>query len=83
MSHQLYYSSFCFFCQKVLMSLKGRQHSIDLVNVNESGRRQELITGGGKSQVPCLRIEQQDGAVQWMYESDDILDYLAANDLVS
>ncbi|MDH3584863.1 MAG: glutathione S-transferase N-terminal domain-containing protein [Phycisphaerae bacterium] len=38
--------------------------------------RAELVAGGGKHQVPCLRIPGADGAEQWMYESDDIIDYL-------
>lgn len=38
--------------------------------------RAELVAGGGKHQVPCLRIPGENGAAQWMYESDDIIDYL-------
>lgn len=38
--------------------------------------RSELMAGGGKSQVPCLRIEGEDGNVSWMYESGDIIKYL-------
>jgi len=26
--------------------------------------------------VPCLRIDKDDGSVQWMYESNDIIAYL-------
>ena len=47
-----------------LRSTSERQHAIDLMN------------GGGKTQVPCLRIESPEGDVQWMYESDDIIAYL-------
>ena len=36
----------------------------------------ELIRGGGKSQVPCLRIDHPGGTTQWMYESTDIIAYL-------
>ncbi len=36
----------------------------------------ELISGGGKSQVPCLRIEAESGEIQWLYESNDIIRYL-------
>jgi hypothetical protein len=36
----------------------------------------DLIAGGGKSQVPCLRIESKNGDVRWMYESIDIIRYL-------
>ncbi|WP_240472671.1 glutathione S-transferase N-terminal domain-containing protein [Salinivibrio socompensis] len=28
--------------------------------------------------VPCLRIDQG-GEIQWMYESDDIIEYLRDN----
>ena len=38
----------------------------------------ELLAGGGKGMVPCLRIESGDGAVSWMYESMDIMGYLAS-----
>jgi glutaredoxin 2 len=36
----------------------------------------DLISGGGKGQVPCLRIESENGGVEWMYESIDIIRYL-------
>ena len=36
----------------------------------------ELLQGGGKSTVPCLRIERGI-EVSWMYESMDIIDYLS------
>ena len=35
----------------------------------------ELIEGGGKKQVPCIRI-QDSGGVRWLYESSDIVNYL-------
>ena len=38
--------------------------------------RKELIQGGGKAQVPCLRVETDDGAIQWLYESRDIIAFL-------
>ena len=39
----------------------------------------ELVAGGGKGQVPCLRIEKEDGQIQWMYESNDIIKYFSSN----
>jgi glutathione S-transferase len=39
----------------------------------------DLIAGGGKDQVPCLRIENEDGDVRWLYESIDIVRYLKAS----
>ncbi|MBS9404563.1 glutathione S-transferase N-terminal domain-containing protein [Halomonas sp. TRM85114] len=38
--------------------------------------RRELKEGGGKVQVPCLRIANPDGPAQWMYESRDIIAWL-------
>lgn len=37
--------------------------------------RSELIQQGGRSQVPCLRIEHNNGEVKWLYESIDIIKY--------
>lgn len=36
----------------------------------------DLVAGGGKGQVPCLRIETDGGEVRWLYESIDIIRYL-------
>jgi glutathione S-transferase len=38
--------------------------------------RRELQEQGGQLKVPCLRIESDNGDVQWMYESSDIVRYL-------
>lgn len=73
----LYYSKYCFFCQKVMMFLRGRDVDLELRSTSDRENAQALIAGGGKSQVPCLRIESPDGEVEWMYESDDIIRYLS------
>jgi glutathione S-transferase len=50
---------------------------IPLRNIQISSRnRKELLNGGGRKTVPCLRIEDANGNVQWMYESGDIIAYL-------
>jgi len=72
----LYYSKYCFFCQKVLRFLGGRDLDLELRSTSEREHAQALMSGGGKTQVPCLRIEGADGKVEWMYESDDIIRYL-------
>lgn len=78
--HALYYSKYCYFCQKVLMFLKGRKNAadIELRSTSNAQFAQELVRGGGKTQVPCLRIENESGDIEWMYESDDIIQYLKA-----
>ena len=37
---------------------------------------QELISGGGKFQVPALRIECSHSETQWLYEPKDIINFL-------
>lgn len=77
-NHSLYYSKYCYFCQKVLAFLSGNDDlNVELRSMSESKFAMELMQGGGKTQVPCLRIES-DGKDQWLYESDDIVNYLKA-----
>ncbi len=75
--HQLYYFTTCPYCIKVriAMWLKGIKMPLRNIQTNRSFR-DELIEGGGKAQVPCLRIENDQQEVRWMYESDDIIRYL-------
>ena len=74
-NHELFYFDTCPFCVKVRfaiwkMGIKVRLKDIMFSNTNKS----ELIAGGGKKQVPCLRIENGDD-VKWLYESDAIINY--------
>jgi glutaredoxin len=67
----------CPFCIKVRRALKRMDLNIELRNVQKvTQHREALMAGGGVYQVPCLRIEKDDGSVQWMYESSDIIRYL-------
>ena len=73
----LYHLEYCPYCRRVRDALAGMKLAIELRDVDASQRHaDELIAGGGKDQVPCLRIQQPDGAVQWLYESSDIIAYL-------
>ncbi len=74
----LYHYDTCMFCAQVrevidLLSLKIEFRDI----VRDSIYRRELIDGGGRSTVPCLRIVDSSGRATWMYESIDIIRYLA------
>ena len=44
--------------------------------VMDTSAYRELVTGGGRATVPCLRIEQDDGRIEWLYESLDIMRYI-------
>lgn len=73
----LYEYKACPFCVKVRRALKRNSLNIPTHDVkrNES-RRNELLQGGGKLKVPCLRIEEENADVRWMYESKEIIGYL-------
>ncbi|MDZ7804575.1 glutathione S-transferase N-terminal domain-containing protein [Thiohalophilus sp.] len=73
----LYQFRTCPFCIKVRRAAK--RLSLDIEKRDALGNpahRQELLKGGGEIKVPCLRITEDDGQVRWLYESDDIIDYL-------
>ena len=59
------------------MALWKMRLDIPLRNIHKNAEyKQQLEEGGGKVQVPCLRIEKEGEGVSWMYESDDIIRYL-------
>ena len=67
----------CPFCVKVRRAIKKNSLKITLRDAKRcQSSREELIDGGGKLKVPCLRIEDEAGKVNWMYESNDIINYL-------
>jgi hypothetical protein len=37
---------------------------------------QDLMKGGGKLKVPCLRIQNNNESAIWMYESSSIISFL-------
>jgi len=75
--HQLYYFSTCPYCILVRLALLWWGLKIPLREIMfNSQNNADLIAGGGKSQVPCLRIETETGDVSWLYESIDIVRYL-------
>ncbi len=76
----LYHYDSCPFCLRVRQVIQHLGLDIELRNIQlDPDHRAALLEGGGKTTVPCLRIEGGDGDVQWMYESTDIADYLRAN----
>ena len=73
----LYQYEACPFCVKVRRAMKRQSLNIQTRDVKRSNSaREELVTGGGNLKVPCLRIDNGDSGVQWMYESSDIVAYL-------
>ena len=73
----LYQYSTCPFCIKVRRTIKQLSLNIEFRDVRRDPRHREaLILGGGRVQVPCLRIDNDDKTSTWIYESDDINQYL-------
>jgi glutaredoxin len=76
----LYYYDGCPFCNMTLKALEQIDLDVDLRHIRRQPQyRTELIKQGGKPQVPCLRIEGDDGETNWLYESRDIISYLRSN----
>jgi len=72
----LYQFFACPFCIKTRCRMYKLNLPITTLSVSKgSPHRETLLNGGGKIQTPCLRIEQ-DGQVQWLYESSAIISYL-------
>jgi len=73
----LYQTRFCPYCFVVRQAIDKMALDIELRDIGSNQEfRQKLMAGGGKTQVPCLRIQHSDDDVEWMYESRDIIEYL-------
>jgi glutathione S-transferase len=64
------------FSNRLQRHLKHLNVPVTVKNLNRCHTYQkELLAGGGRAQVPCLRIESDSGS-RWLYESEDIIRYL-------
>lgn len=69
----LYQFRTCPFCVKVRKEIARLGLPIEVRDAQlDPDHRRELAEGGGRVKVPCLRIANADGQVEWLYESDDI-----------
>jgi hypothetical protein len=69
------------YSRRVLRALDRAGYGIEIRDVIESEQAfQELMRGGKRDQVPCLRIRAHEKSTevedQWMYESKDIITFL-------
>ncbi len=71
----LYQFYACPFCIKVRRNINKLALNINYKDAKEIDIKQELLTKGGKIQVPCLQIQLATGD-KWLYESNDIIKYL-------
>ena len=62
---------------KVRREMKRLSLNIELRDAqHDSQHREQLLQGGGQVKVPCLRIPQEGGNDTWLYESDNVIQYL-------
>ena len=75
----LYQFLMCPFCVTVRRAIKRLSLNIETRDaMRDMDSRAQLLQGGGRLQVPCLRITDEQGNVTWMYESHEIVSYLQA-----
>ena len=75
----LYHTPFCSYCERVRVTASRLGLYLPLRDISESfAHLEELVEATGRQSVPCLRIEREDGSVEWMHESEDIAAYLEA-----
>lgn len=73
----LYQFATCPYCLRVRRALRRLAVGVPLRDVRrDPTTRAELRAGGGRYQVPCLRIPREEGGHTWLYESADIVAYL-------
>jgi glutaredoxin len=73
----LYQFKTCPFCIKVRREIKRLSLPIELRDAQKNQQnRAALLQGGGEVKVPCLQIKDEQGNVQWLYESTAINQYL-------
>ena len=73
----LYQYKTCPFCIKVRHEISRLSLDIRRIDAQHEGRdRQELRERGGQAKVPCLRITDDAGNSQWLYDSEKIRAYL-------
>jgi glutaredoxin len=73
----LYQFKTCPFCIKVRREVNRLSLTIEMRDAQKNPQhRADLLQGGGQIKVPCLQIKDEQGNVQWLYESSEINKYL-------
>lgn len=73
----LYQYKTCPFCIKVRQEMRRLALDVQKRDAQQPGaNRDDLVSGGGKAKVPCLKITDAAGKTQWLYESGEIIKYL-------
>ncbi len=73
----LYQFSTCPFCIKVRQEMRRLSLQVERRDAqHDAQNRAELVQGLGQAKVPCLKITDSAGKVQWLSESGAIISYL-------
>jgi len=73
----LYQFKTCPFCMKVRREIKRLSLNIELRDAQyDQAHRARLLKDGGRIKVPCLHVRQAEGEDAWLYESDEVIQYL-------
>jgi glutaredoxin len=73
----LYQFSTCPFCIKVRQEMRRLSLPVERRDAqHDEKNRAELVQGLGQAKVPCLKITDSTGKVQWLSESGAIISYL-------
>ncbi len=75
--YKLYQYNACPFCVKVRRFLKKESINIQLINAKNEVYKKDLIEYGGILKVPCLRVEVEKNEVKWLYESNEIINFIS------
>ena len=74
--YELFQYDACPFCYRVRQVLNQAGINVPIRDVLfDRQARDELVRGGGRGTVPCLKIVRGD-QIEWLYESLDIIQYL-------
>ena len=73
----LYQFRTCPFCIKVRREKKRLSLNIEILDAQHNPEhREQLLKGGGKIKVPCLKTYDENGKAIWMYDSHNIIQVL-------
>lgn len=76
----LYQDPTCPFCRRVLAFLDQIEKTVSMRDtLRDFEAYRELVVGGGRGTVPCLRIKDGEKGETWLYESLDIINYLKSH----
>ena len=76
-TYKLYQYYACPFCVKVRRFLRKKSINIEFIDAKDEFNKKDLIQNGGMLKVPCLRVETKKNQVKWIYESNEIINFIS------